>query len=474
MLNNPDFYPTPGRIGVQMVCEMFHALEDIEDPYVLEPSAGKGDLAEIVRNHSRRAKIFVVESDPDLQATLIGKDFSLVGHDFLTYSPGYRFDGIVMNPPFSSGAKHLLKAWEILKEGVVVCLLNSATLRNIQVSRERDLLGKIIEEHGKVKPLGPCFMDAERRTNVDVVMVTLTKKSAGEDFEFFGEAAKTSEREYRLSEEEAPTEVAVRDVIGNLVVEYEKVKELFVDYYKLMRRIRYHANHVTPQYSKFFEYLAEAMRSDFGSSHNAFIEHFRKDCWDNVFSMSRFDSMMTRKVRDDFEKFQRTHQSLEFTKENIEQLFISILSNGANIKQACIEEVFDYFTKYYDENRIHPEGWKSNDRWMASRKVVLPYVIEKWFSGFHLRYDSRHSTRDIDIAMNAITGKRMQDVVTIEQALELEFKGADSGVAESTHFKPIRYYKKGTVHLTFRDEFTWKEFNIRACRMKNWLPEERG
>jgi len=476
MLNNPDFYPTPKHICAKMVGAMMDRLKDIEEPYILEPSAGKGDLAEEVVDHRRRAKLFVVESDPDLQATLIGKGMQLAGHDFMTYSPGYRFDGIVMNPPFSAGAKHLLRAWEIVAPGgVVVCLLNEETLANPH-TRERQLLKDVVAAHGSVERLGCCFTTgAERRADVNVAMVTLFKDDDSESFEFFGEAARTSEKSYSLGDEQEPSEVAVRDVIGNLVIEYEKVKEIFADYYRIRRRIGYHAGHVVPQYSKFHEYLAEALRGTYNESYNSFVDSLRRECWENVFSMSRFGSVMTRKVRDDFEKFQRTQQSLEFTKENIEQLFLAILSNGASIRQACIEEVFDYFTRYYEENRIHPEGWKSNDQWMASRKVVLPYISERWCSGtWHMRYGSRHSTRDIDIAMNAVTGKRMDDVVTIEQALENAWRCGDPGLTESTHFCPIRYYKKGTVHLTFRDEFTWKEFNIRACRMKGWLPGERS
>jgi len=472
MLNNPDFYPTPERIGIRMVNEMFEAIKNVDEPYILEPSAGKGDLADFVKNYGNRANLFVIESDPDLQATLIGKKFNLVAHDFMTYVPSYRFDGIVMNPPFSSGTKHLLRAWEIMKDGVIVCLLNAETTRNLMASRERALLGTIILEHGKITELGKCFSDAERKTQVDVVMVTLTKKSVGEDFDFFKDASNTSEKEYRINEEEIPNEVAVRDVVGNVVLEYEKVKELFADYYKLRSRMSYHADHILPSYSKFPEYLMNAFKGDYGSSHNAFIEEFRMECWKNVFSMVKIENLMTRKVRDDFDKFQKTHQSLEFTKENIQSLFLMIMSNGNEIQQACIEEVFDYFTRYHSDNRIHPEGWVSDKSWMASRKVVLPHIISPWFGGkaFHINYNYDNEIRDIDIAMNAVSGKKLSNVVTVSDALNKSFEGDASGVCESTHFFPIRYYKKGTVHLTFREEFTWKEFNIRACRMKGWLP----
>ncbi|PJC58181.1 MAG: hypothetical protein CO025_09935, partial [Ignavibacteria bacterium CG_4_9_14_0_2_um_filter_37_13] len=38
-------------------------------------------------------------------------------------------------------------------------------------------------------------------------------------------------------------------------------------------------------------------------------------------------------------------------------------------------------------------------------------------------------------------------------------------------FFSMRCYKKGTLHLEFRDESLWHEFNMRACANKKWLPE---
>jgi len=36
----------------------------------------------------------------------------------------------------------------------------------------------------------------------------------------------------------------------------------------------------------------------------------------------------------------------------------------------------------------------------------------------------------------------------------------------------IKFYKKGTIHLTFKDEALYQEFNYRACHAKKWLPND--
>ena len=62
---------------------------------------------------------------------------------------------------------------------------------------------------------------------------------------------------------------------------------------------------------------------------------------------------------------------------------------------------------------------------------------------------------------------------TIEGTLTETWKNIstlEDWVCESEFFK-IRFFKKGTLHLTFLDEWLWKEFNYQAAKGKNWLPD---
>lgn len=43
----------------------------------------------------------------------------------------------------------------------------------------------------------------------------------------------------------------------------------------------------------------------------------------------------------------------------------------------------------------------------------------------------------------------------------------------STYFE-ISVFKKGTIHLIFRNEDVLRRFNIVACKGKNWLPQDYG
>lgn len=114
MENLINFYPTPKKLLEKITSTVqWWKLDGI-----LEPEAGKGDIVDYIKEEqSDRAVIDCIELNPELQATLKGKGYSVVHDDFLTFIPKYHYDLIIMNPPFDNGAAHLLKALSIQKHG---------------------------------------------------------------------------------------------------------------------------------------------------------------------------------------------------------------------------------------------------------------------------------------------------------------------------------------------------------------------
>ena len=110
-----DFYPTPGAVAAKMLQKI-----DRNAVHFLEPSAGKGDLAKAILgfgrtrspyDHGSRHRVDVIELHPDLLKILQAhEELTVVGYDWLTYDGVSYYDAIVMNPPFSKGALHLLRA----------------------------------------------------------------------------------------------------------------------------------------------------------------------------------------------------------------------------------------------------------------------------------------------------------------------------------------------------------------------------
>lgn len=113
-----QFFPTPRPIA-EIMCDMAE-LDDRHE--IMEPSCGKGDLADVI--YERAGNVFCVEINKDMERYLAEKPYTHIIADFLSLAPGQvvEFDRIVMNPPFSKqqDIDHIYHAYDLLKSGGVL------------------------------------------------------------------------------------------------------------------------------------------------------------------------------------------------------------------------------------------------------------------------------------------------------------------------------------------------------------------
>lgn len=528
VFNNPDLYPTPLSL-MEKVLEPYkekvwrggingyytEGYGKLSEMTILEPSAGTGNFCDFLtgefiikkdnwKNHGgsdseynitsaesiRKSQLYCIERDPECRHILNSKGYRVIHSNFLTYVPEINFDLIIMNPPFSCGDQHLLKAWDVIENGDIICLLNAETIKNPYTER-RQLLSKIIADNqGTVEFLENEFLDAERTTAVEVALVRLTKKSKESRFKFdFKNVA--DEKGFNLTEDNIKNLPETLDVIGNMILQFEKLKETFVEYIKVEKALAYYAEPITtfsnnPDYRGIVDLVAKTKGSP-QTRFNEFMDVVRNDMWQIVIDKLGMERYMTRAVKSNFKSFRSAQGQMQFTKENITEIIQMLLMNGAQILEDAIVEVFDALTAHHEYNRCHVEGWKTNSAWKVNRKLIFPYGCgfdQKWFNqGYQTQftlhnYYSDSSYADLDKVLVYISGETFEEITTIQDALHDKFKklghltkGHDKidNTCESTFFK-IKFWKKGTVHLEFKDEFLWTEFNLRACANKKWLP----
>ena len=114
LLNIPGFYPTPPDV----VAEMLRSADIRPGHYVLEPSAGTGNLADAARDAG--ATVSCWEINPALAEILELKGHNLDGRDFMEHTCLAPYaDRVLMNPPFEKGQdiEHVRKAFDALKPG---------------------------------------------------------------------------------------------------------------------------------------------------------------------------------------------------------------------------------------------------------------------------------------------------------------------------------------------------------------------
>lgn len=475
-----EFYPTPPEVIAQM---LRHA--DIKrDNYILEPSAGKGDILDYISKVNRQydtPKLYAIEQHPELRMILNEKNYKVIGDDFLEYNSDMHFDYIIMNPPFSNGDEHLLKAWDILHTGTIVCLLNSETVRNPHTKR-RKLLNGIIADNGEVYELGRAFDTAGRKTNVEVSMVVL-KKVGDDRFKF--DIKYEKEQKMTLDEETLNNQIATNDVIANLVSFYDISKETVTEFLKAFQKIKFYTDPlIVKNYNEERDILIDTLNcANTNEAYNHFIEELKKRAWYKVLDQPSINKFVTSKVREDLSEYIRQKGDMDFTQRNIKNIITELMLNKENIFFECVVDTFDKMCSFDKNNQVHIEGWKTNSAYKVNKRVIMPYYISysnngSWHS-WNLDYRRGFTIDDIDKAMCLIDGKDFAKMHGTREAIESQFNiiktdGYDNGCnnkGESAYFN-FKFFKKGTLHLQFKDDKLWEQFNIMAAQGKQWIGTE--
>lgn len=200
---NPDFYPTPKPL----IEKMWQLVDRRRIANILEPSAGKGDILDYIKDLNSfshyRYNYSAIEKEFELRATLKGKGYKVLDSDFLAYSGLDRFDLIIANPPFSQGEHHLLKALSMMDSGQIVFLLNAETLKNPCTNARKELVNKLDKHKAKIEFIKDAFIDAERKTRVEIALIYIDLGEPSSSGMFDNCTDKTEESDIEEEEETA-------------------------------------------------------------------------------------------------------------------------------------------------------------------------------------------------------------------------------------------------------------------------------
>lgn len=484
MLNNKNFYPTP-RI---LIDRMLSKIKGNPKRW-LEPSAGMGDIVEAIEDKYESSRYYqrdisCIEADPDLQATLRGKGFKLLDSDFLQFSSPDQFDCIIMNPPFDNGDKHLLKAIEILFRGQIVCLLNAETLRN-QCSNTRVLLSQTLEDLGaEIEFIQDAFVDAKRKTSVECALIYIKIENTIDE-ELFDRVSDTAGNVSVESEKEKHS-LSTGKTIEELVLRHNEIiaacTSTIMDFHKNRKNICGYLNLTN---DKADTNSHRDATGDVQALLNGVLKDIRISYWNKVLDLKEVVARLTDKKRKEFYDQIETQCNMAFTESNIRQFVLNLIGSYEQTLSEAVVDIFDRMTRKFawDESlhckNVHYfNGWKTNDAFKCGKKVIIPFYgggdggpFRAWGdSRWKLDYSVKGELQDIDLVMNYFDA--MDEYTPLITAIEREFAN-DSNKGSSTYFDFI-CYKKGTIHLTFRNMDILRRFNVIACKGKGWLPNGYG
>lgn len=482
------FYPTPAKLAAEM-------MSHVDWRYVgtaLEPSAGKGDLALIMadRINTNRGKyratvadagIDCVEIDPHLRAILKDKGLRVVHDDFLTYNTMKRYSLIAMNPPFDDGVKHLLKAITLLDDGgQLVCLLNAESIRN-PFSNERQALVRALKAYdAHIDYVDGGFVEAERKTGVDVALVSFRKPAVEATDGLIMQALRKAHKYASMTEEETAT-LTKADFIDAIVDRYQYEVECGCKLIDEWRRMNHLLNSsITPDaaYSSLTLGLVVDNKS---ADPNEYIRRVRKKYWSALFCSHQFVSQLTTNLREQLYKRVEELADYEFSAYNIYELMLQMNAQVIGGVEKTIMSLFDDWTRKYHwdenaQNRHYFDGWRTNDAFAVNKKVIIPLRAYNYWSSTSVdvfrAYNVRDKLLDIEKVFNYLDGGRTPEKDLVDVLNECEKTGNTKKV-DSKYFY-LTFYKKGTCHIEFKNPDLLAKFNIFAAKGKNWLPPSFG
>lgn len=187
-----DYFPTPPNI-VDMLIEK----ADLKcGQMILEPSAGKGNIAEAIQQKvGDCATLHVVEYSDYNRLTLEAKNYTVVGSDFLNfgvkerndrglpiYEDGVLYDRIVMNPPFQDGMDfmHITHAYKMLADdGVLVAIVPSSSY--VGLGRDATEKNAFIEANeGTINIIKAAEYNRQMeftQLTIDIAIITLRRRN---------------------------------------------------------------------------------------------------------------------------------------------------------------------------------------------------------------------------------------------------------------------------------------------------------
>lgn len=489
-----DFYPTPDNLA----WEMAHSIQTYESGYraaypapILEPSAGDGALAraihqaagiyhdsktgEVCRDSVEKAKSFdldCVELSSDFRAKLKKDGFRVVHDNFLTFRPTTKYAAVIMNPPFSEGARHLLKALDIMRDGGKVrCILNAETLRNPCTNERKELAAQLEALHATVKYIPDAFKNARRAARVEIALVSVDIPQREPVSRIRLELQ--HETTERLKENPEFAALVSSDPITAAIERYNAAAEG-------IRRIYEEYNGIKSLFSSANTGQKESPVMSFTKSYNEAIRELRGMYWKQLFEMPQLFDAMTYEMQQDYRKRLKELEHYDFSAYNILTVREEISRNLLSSIDHEIIKLFDdwtnlHYNSEYSKNVHYYNGWCTNSAYKVNKKVIFRCnAFSTWGGDFYPVMQCTESLARIERVLHFLdTNGKPYNGDELRQALKA---AQDAGQTQKIklHYFNVTFYKKGTAHIEFTNADVLKSFNLYAGQRKGWLPPTYG
>ncbi len=166
-------------------------------------------------------------------------------------------------------------------------------------------------------------------------------------------------------------------------------------------------------------------------------------------------------------------ESMEINMVNIEMLIMSLQYNQKDLLIDSCVSLFQRITKHhmneYSKNLHYYNGWKTNNAFKVNPKIIIPIS----YGGFDLMFGNwiKDSYNKIDYSIRNLIDDITRMMQLFNSSITNEFTTEGNNEFETKWMK-FKIFKKGTVHIWFKDTDTLSKFNYVCGQHFNWLPSD--
>jgi len=463
---NRDFYPTPENV----IDTMFFGIS-FNNKNVLEPQGGKANI--IKRLKLEGARVTSCEINTDLAAICAAESDVFLKPDFLrvTKEEVAHMDYIFMNPPFSNEEKHILHAWEIAPDNCKIISLCNASICEFRNTRIKRKVNSIIEKNGTFENLGNVFKNAERTTNAEIGLIKLNKPF--EDEKIFDSYFDLDE----CFEDSQPGLMNTDDIL-NVVSRYVGAVKMFSE---VEEKNKIMEDLITPIGSGNFHFGCVKRSSSYSSdiTKEDFKIELQKTAWKTIINKLNMNRFVTYNVIQEINKFIEQQIKVPFTRNNIYKMIDMIIQTHPARMSKVIVEAFDNVTMRCKENRYCNEGWKTNSEYVVNKKFIIPSMVKEGYNNDmqSSSYSDNGHMDDLNKALCWLTGtdfaKNESFYSFMCNNVKINEYHAKSRYREFNTwydwgFFKLKGFKKGTIHVIFKDDKVHELFNREAAKAKGF------
>lgn len=485
-----QFYPTPPELANKMLRKLKTAQWDRRTVRLLDPSAGEGALLDAFK---RKAKdsfrrcyddvfYYAMEIEPS-RAALLKEEYRLISYDFLAWRGMELFDVILMNPPFAYGAEHLNRALDLLNDnGQLVCILNAETIKNPFSNPRKALIQRLESIGASIEYLQNQFLDAERKTAVEIALIYVQKPAAQEEVDL----SELKNDDLVLDIEQENEVVNAENKVDMLVRFYNKTIAHGMEVFEMMYKAQKHFRTIDP----------ETPRLSLNKTFNEFLDETKAYYWSQAMKLDIIAKKLPNEQRRKLLAELTRLKSLEFSYSNIDILIKDVIKRSYDAITNSAVAMFDQMSRVHahypetNKNIYLFNGWKTNNAFKINKRVILPFYYQY---GWEYDYKVIQFLEDLHLVLGLFK-KDIEKSLTEAAAksnnfcVDKEYRtydklsiilndcptGQSHGVWIDVGAYKVKRFKKGTLHVEFNDDDMLHRFNAFVCKNKGWLPHDYG